>query len=215
MKTTTWLLASLLLLTLAVESHSQCEFVSPTQTASQFNLGYATSSDLDMGSVSGGLIMNGWSEANVYFAVSDLGRTGGTLYAMGMVIRPFVRASESDPITLIFGLPATLEAYNTMGVSGGQSYFGCFGSIGGSLDISIRTGAASRLVLSGGGSFGDYLRGDDLTDGGTTSTSVGVAQSLPISSGSLLTLGVGASFVEDADEPTLLFQLGFLFPKPR
>jgi hypothetical protein len=215
MKKTTWLLVSLLLLAFAVESHSQSEFISSTQTASCFSLGYATRSNLDMGRVVGGLTMNGWSDGLVYFAVSDLGPTGSTLYSMGMVIRPFVRAPESDGVSIILGLPATLEAFNTTGGGGGTSYFGCFGSIGGSLDIPIRTGTASCLDLSVAWSFGDFFWGDDLTDGGTSATSVGIAQSVPIGSGSLLILGVGASFVEDADEATLLFQLGFLFPKPR
>jgi len=215
MKKTTWLLVSVLLLAFAVESHSQSEFISSTQTASFFNLGYATSSNFNMGRVDGGLTMNGWSDGRVYFAVSDLGPTGSTLYSMGMVIRPFVRTPESDGASFILGLPATLEAYNTTGGGGGSAFSGCFWSIGGSLDIPVRTGAASRLDLSVAWSFGDFFWGDDLTDGGSTATAVGIGQSVPIASGSLLILGVGASFAEDADEAALLFQLGFLFPKPR
>ncbi len=214
MKKTTWLLVALLLLVWAGESRSQSAFISSKETAAFFGLGYATGSNSNGGSITGGLTLTSWADAQVFMSAADPGSYGRTLYSLGLGVKPLKRVVESDKVSILIGMPVVVEAY-TMSRGGAGSSFGSFGSVGGSLDFAVRTGGATRLVLSVGGSYGDFLSGEVETDGGTSAADVGIEQSFNLGGGNLLMLGAGTSFVEDADEATWLFELGFLFPKPR
>jgi len=206
--------ASMLILVCAGESVAQSDFVSSGETAALFSMGYATGSGSKSGNVSGGLTLTNWVDAQVFLGISDPGSYGRTLYELGLGVKPFTRLVETDKVSLIAGLPVMVEGYTTS-TGGAGSAFGSFGSVGGSLDLAVLTGGVSRFVISAGGSYGDFLTGGDGTEGGTSAMDVGIEQSFNIGGGSLLILGVGTSFVEDADETTWLFELCFLFPKPR